>query len=126
MVIPARRSAGWTLPKTDRPTLQIIDNPANPVYKLLLIVGSDENALRSAAWRLTRGNFALQTASMAVEGQKIPVSQPYDAPRWIPTDRPVKVSELIRKDQSMTVTGIWHAPLRVAFRAAPDLFLWDG
>ena len=123
---PGETIGGLTLPQTDQPTLQIIDNPANPVYKLLLIVGRDENALRTAAWRLTRGNFALQTASTAVEGQKIPVSQPYDAPRWIPTDRPVKLSELIRKDQSMTVTGIWHAPLRVAFRAAPDLFLWDG
>uniref|UniRef100_A0A8R2H8M6 Cyclic di-GMP-binding protein n=1 Tax=Acyrthosiphon pisum TaxID=7029 RepID=A0A8R2H8M6_ACYPI len=106
--------------------LQIVDNPANPVYKLLLVVGKDEAALRTAAWRLTRGNFALQTASLSLPVQKIPVSKPYDAPRWIPTDRPVKLSELIRKDQSLTVTGIWHPPLRVAFRAAPDLFLWDG
>lgn len=36
------------------------------------------------------------------------------------------MSELIRKDQSLTTTGLWHDPLRVAFRAAPDLFLWDG
>jgi hypothetical protein len=26
----------------------------------------------------------------------------------------------------MTVSGVWHEPLRVAFRAAPDLYLWDG
>ena len=52
--------------------------------------------------------------------------KPYEAPRWIPTDRPVKISELLRKDQSPTVSGVWHEPLRVAFRAAPDLYLWDG
>ena len=123
---PGDKIGGLALPQTTQPMLKIIDNPANPVYKLLLVVGSDEAALRTAAWRLTRGNFALQTDSMVSPSQTIPASKPYDAPRWIPTDRPVKLSELIRKDQSLTVTGLWHAPLRVAFRAAPDLFLWDG
>ncbi|MFN1130064.1 cellulose biosynthesis cyclic di-GMP-binding regulatory protein BcsB [Lelliottia nimipressuralis] len=123
---PGDKIGGLTLPQSTEPMLQVIDNPANPVYKLLLVVGNDEAALRTAAWRLTRGNFALQTASISIPAQTIPASKPYDAPRWIPTDRPVKLSELIRKDQSLTVTGIWHAPLRVAFRAAPDLFLWDG
>jgi len=123
---PGDKIGGLTLPQSTEPMLQVIDNPANPVYKLLLVVGNDDAALRTAAWRLTRGNFALQTASMSIPAQTIPTSKPYEAPRWIPTDRPVKLSELIRKDQSLTVTGIWHAPLRVAFRAAPDLFLWDG
>ena len=123
---PGERIGGLTLPQNGGPTLSIIDNPANPTYKLLLVVGNDDRALRAAAWRLTRGNFALQTPSVTVDGESIPVSKPYDAPRWIPTDRPVKLSELIRKDQSMTVNGIWHDALRVAFRAAPDLFLWDG
>ncbi|WP_318378138.1 cellulose biosynthesis cyclic di-GMP-binding regulatory protein BcsB [Enterobacter sp.] len=123
---PGEQIGGLTLPKVTQPTLTIIDNPANPTYKLLLVVGKDENALRAAAWRLTRGNFALQTASLPVDAETIPQSKPYDAPRWIQTDRPVKLSELIRKDQSLTVNGIWHDALRVAFRAAPDLFLWDG
>jgi len=123
---PGERIGGLTLPQSGGPTLSIIDNPANPTYKLLLVVGNDDRALRAAAWRLTRGNFALQTPSVTVDGESIPVSKPYDAPRWIPTDRPVKLSELIRKDQSMTVNGIWHDALRLAFRAAPDLFLWDG
>lgn len=123
---PGEQIGGVTLPQTAQPMLSIIDNPANPTYKLLLVVGKDETALRAAAWRLTRGNFDLQTASLTVAAQTIPPSKPYDAPRWIPTDRPVKLSELIRKDQSMTVNGIWHDALRVAFRAAPDLFLWDG
>ncbi|TCC03103.1 cellulose biosynthesis cyclic di-GMP-binding regulatory protein BcsB [Kosakonia quasisacchari] len=123
---PGEQIGGLTLPQTSQPLLKIIDNPANPVYKLLLVVGKDESELRAAAWRLTRGNFALQTPAVDVDAQTIPLSKPYDAPRWIPTDRPVKLSELIRKDQSLTATGIWHPPLQVAFRAAPDLFLWDG
>ncbi|MGL4726864.1 MAG: cellulose biosynthesis cyclic di-GMP-binding regulatory protein BcsB [Scandinavium sp.] len=123
---PGEQVGGLTLPQTNKPLLKIIPNPANPVYKLLLIVGNDDTALRAAAWRLTRGNFALQTASSDIDPQAIPVSRPYDAPRWIPTDRRVKISDLIRKDQSTTVSGVWHEPLRVAFRAAPDLYLWDG
>lgn len=117
---------GMMLPETDKPLLRIIPNPANPAYKLLLIVGKNDTALRMAAWRLTRGNFAPQTATLDVEPQTIPVGKAYDAPRWIPTDRPVKLSELLRKDQSPTVSGVWHEPLRIAFRAAPDLYLWDG
>lgn len=123
---PGDQVGGLTLPQTDKPLLQIVDNPGNPTYKLLLIVGQNDAALRAAAWRLTRGNIAAQTASLSVDPQAIPIGKPYDALRWIPTDRPVKISELLRKDQSMTVNGVWHEPLRVAFRAAPDLYLWDG
>ena len=123
---PGEQIGGLTLPATEQPLLKVVDNPANPVYKLLLVVGKDDASLRAAAWRLTRGKFAMQTPSVDVTTQTIPASKPYDAPRWIPTDRPVKLSELIRKDQSLTTTGLWHDALRVAFRAAPDLFLWDG
>lgn len=123
---PGEQVGELTLPQTSKPLLRIVDNPNNPVYKLLLIVGSDDNALRAAAWRLTRGYFAPQAGSLEVAAQTVPLSKPYDAPRWITTDRPVKISELLRKDQSMTVSGVWHEPLRVAFRAAPDLYLWDG
>lgn len=123
---PGETIGGVTLPESDLPLLRYIDNPINPVYKLLLVVGKDETALRMAAWRLTQNKFEPQIASIPVETKAIPVSQPYDAPRWIPTDRPVKLSELLRKDQTLTTTGIWHEPLNIAFRAAPDLFLWDG
>lgn len=34
------------LPETDKPLLRIIANPANPAYKLLLIVGKNDTALR--------------------------------------------------------------------------------
>ena len=123
---PGESIGGLTLPASNGATLQVVDNPANPIYKLLLVVGNNEQQLKSAAWRLTRGQFTAQTTSLPVEAQNIPVSKPYDAPRWISTDRPVLLSELMRKDQSLTVTGIWHEPLTLAFRAAPDLFMWDG
>lgn len=115
-----------TLPASNGPLLQVIDNPDNPVYKLLLIVGSDDAQLRQAANRLTTKPLTTDASQLAVQPQPLAQRKPYDAPRWINTSRPVRLSELLRKDQSLTTTGIWHDALRVNFRAAPDLFLWDG
>lgn len=78
---PGEQIGGLTLPTTEQPLLKVVDNPANPVYKLLLVVGKDDASLRAAAWRLTRGNFAMQTPSVDVTTQTIPASKPYDAPR---------------------------------------------
>lgn len=123
---PGEKISGITLPESDTPLIELIDNPVNPIYKLLLVVGKDDAALRMAAWRLTQGKFEPQNSALSVDMHPLALSKPYDAPRWISTERPVRLSELVRKDQSLTVNGIWHDPLRVAFRAAPDLFLWDG
>ncbi|WP_428944737.1 cellulose biosynthesis cyclic di-GMP-binding regulatory protein BcsB [Pantoea sp. FN060301] len=122
---PGERVGGLAVPDVTGPTLRLVDNPVNPVYKLMLVIGKNDDELRQAAWRLIQP-LDVEASSLAVAGQTIPVSKPYDAPRWINTDRPVRLSELLRKDQSLTTTGIWHDALRVNFRAAPDLFLWDG
>ncbi|WP_168426631.1 cellulose biosynthesis cyclic di-GMP-binding regulatory protein BcsB [Erwinia amylovora] len=122
---PGDKIGSLTLPAGEGPSLQIIDNPDNPVYKLLLVTGKDDEALRQASWRLLQP-LELDAPQLVVADQHMPLREPYDAPRWISTDRPVSLSELLRKDQSLTTTGIWHDALRVNFRAAPDLFLWDG
>lgn len=123
---PGDKIGTVTLPATNGPLLQVIDNPNNPVYKLLLVVGANDDQLRQAANRLTTQPLATDVSSLNVQPQPIGVRKPYDAPRWINTTRPVRLSELLRKDQSLTTTGIWHDALSVNFRAAPDLFLWDG
>ncbi|UYP73250.1 cellulose biosynthesis cyclic di-GMP-binding regulatory protein BcsB [Pantoea dispersa] len=123
---PGDKIGSVTLPAAKGPLLQVIDNPNNPVYKLLLVVGADDAQLRQAANRLTTQPLATDASSLNVPPQPIGTRKPYDAPRWINTSRPVRLSELLRKDQSLTTTGIWHDALRVNFRAAPDLFLWDG
>ena len=122
---PGERIGTLTFPASNGPMLQLVDNPINPVYKLLLVSGNNADQLRQAANRLTQ--------PLATDESQLPVSsplpdsrKPYDAPRWINTDHPVRLSELLRKDQSLTSSGIWHDALRVNFRAAPDLFLWDG
>ncbi|MGK3144009.1 cellulose biosynthesis cyclic di-GMP-binding regulatory protein BcsB [Pantoea sp. C2G6] len=123
---PGDRIGTLTFPASNGPMLQLVDNPNNPVYKLLLVSGNDEAQLRQAANRLTTQPLTTDASQLQVKPQPIASRKPYDAPRWINTDRPVRLSELLRKDQSLTSSGIWHDALRVNFRAAPDLFLWDG
>lgn len=123
---PGDRIGTLTFPVSRGPSLQMVDNPGNPVYKLLLVSGEDESQLRQAAYRLTTQPLATDSNSMQVKPQSIVLRSPYDAPHWINTTHPVRLSELLRKDQSLTATGIWHDAMRVNFRAAPDLFLWDG
>ncbi|WP_130833095.1 cellulose biosynthesis cyclic di-GMP-binding regulatory protein BcsB [[Erwinia] mediterraneensis] len=123
---PGDKIGALTFPAVTAPTLQVVNNPDNPLYKLLLVIGQDEAQLRQAAWRLTSQPLTSEESTLTVSTQKITDRKPYDAPRWINTSRPVRLSELLRKDQSLTTTGIWHDALHVNFRAAPDLFLWDG
>ncbi|WP_292985140.1 cellulose biosynthesis cyclic di-GMP-binding regulatory protein BcsB [Pantoea sp.] len=122
---PGDRIGTLTFPASNGPMLQVVDNPNNPVYKLLLVSGNNDDQLRQAANRLTQP-FTSDESQLQVPVQTLSNRKPYDAPRWINTDRPVRLSELLRKDQSLTSSGIWHDALRVNFRAAPDLFLWDG
>jgi hypothetical protein len=124
---PGDKIGSLTLPASQGPRIQLIDNPNNPVYKLLLITGNDENQLRQAAYRLVSAPLPANTESLDVTQQTIPARQPYDAPHWIDTSRPVTLGELVARDQSpLTATGIYHNEIHVPFRAAPDLFMWDG
>lgn len=123
---PGDRIGTLTFPASNGPMLQVVDNPNNPVYKLLLVSGNDDAELRQAANRLTTQPLTTDDSQLLVKPQTLGNRKSYDAPRWINTDRPVRLSELLRKDQSLTSSGIWHDALRVNFRAAPDLFLWDG
>lgn len=123
---PGEKIGQLTLPQADGPTLQIIDNPLNPVYKLLLVMGSNSAEMRQAAYRLVSQPLPEKTALLAVKPVTIPVRQPYDAPRWIDTTKPVSFSQLVANVDELSVSGVFHDAVRVAFRAAPDLFMWDG
>lgn len=123
---PGDKIGDLTLPNAEQPLLQVVANPRNSLYKLLLVVAKDQHGLRSAVHRLARLDFEKQTSRYVVESEAIAKSKPYDAPRWISTSEPVLLSELSAQGQNMVAKGIWHNSLDYSFRAAPDLFLWDG
>lgn len=123
---PGQKIGALTLPDVAYPMLSVMDNPLNPNYKLLVVVGNTDAQLKEASYRLTQGGFAIQTRDVRVKAQTLPVSEPYDAPRWVSTQQPVLLKDLIQDGQKMYVEGVWHDSLNFHFRAAPDLFLWNG
>lgn len=123
---PGEKIAGITLPSVAGPTLQMIDNPFNPVFKLLLVVGRNTNELRQAAYRLISSPLPAKQDVIAVQNQPIAPRKPYDAPRWIDTTKPVYFKDLAQGTAALTANGLYHDGIRIGFRAAPDLFMWDG
>ncbi|MBS3875319.1 cellulose biosynthesis cyclic di-GMP-binding regulatory protein BcsB [Proteus mirabilis] len=117
--------AGITLPSGKNGQLTIVDNPVDPVFKLLLISGDDEKTLRQAAWALNSGKLP-PNDQLTVAAQHIPVRQDYDAPRWLNTNHPVTLGEIAHGRDDFTRQGINHAPNQFSFRVSPDLFWWDG
>jgi hypothetical protein len=55
--------------------------------------------------------------------QEPPVRKPYDAPRWVPSDRALQLGELTTAGD-LSVTGYNPDVVRVNLQLPPDLFTW--
>ncbi len=102
------------------PRVALVTNPARLDSKLLIVVGENSEELRTAA-----ATLALQaehpTAGSAELNELLPAPRlPYDAPRWLPTDRPVRLGDIVPTD---TLSGIaLQDSIAVPFATAPDLY----
>lgn len=107
------------------PTVSIIDNPEDPDGKLLLVLGRNSKELKQAAAGLALGGQTLtgQTAQITRRADLEP-RKPYDAPRWLRSDRPVSFGELV-DPKRMNVSGFSPDVIRVDVRVPPDLFGWQ-
>jgi len=116
---------GVEWPAVSGPTLSIVSNPNDPDGKLLLISGQDGKDLRTAVMALTTRAGSLAGSSMLVKPtHKVTVRQPYDAPNWLASHRPVKFSELSNA-AAMNVSGHNPGAIRLNMRLPPDLFHWN-
>lgn len=105
-------------------TLSIQPHPTNPQAKLLVVTGSNED-------EMARSARAISLFATTLSGQQVTITKetetaarkPYDAPAWIPTDRPVKFGELIRLEE-LKVHGYFPEIIRLNYRISPDLFTW--
>lgn len=118
------RPAGLSLPMVQAPTVSIVDNPADHAVKLLVFQGKDETQLRQAVEGVVIGNMVLTGNSATVERVSYERRRPYDAPRWLPSDRAVKLGELVEDPGQLQGHGIAPAPMTVNLRLPPDLFTW--
>ncbi len=117
--------AGMALPRFDGPTLALVPHPSDP-YSLLLIVGGRTGAeAAQAATVLAGSKEALAGEVAVVQPITLPARQPYDAPRWIRSDRPVRFGELVDPSE-LQAYGYAPGPIALPFRTAPDLYTWRG
>lgn len=124
--LPADVPAGVTVPALDGPTLMMTDNPRAPTKKLLLVLGRDAHEVRQAAYALVLGKAALTGARATVAALDLgPPRKPYDAPTWLPVDRPVRLRELVRAPGELESAGA-TGTIRVNLRVPADLFAWTG
>ncbi len=120
--------SGLNLPAISGPSLAMVTNPLNAHAKLLVVMGRDAKELEVAVQALTLGKSSLAGAYVSIKQmENIPARKPYDAPGWIPTDRPVHLAELA-KPLDMQVEGVAPDAIRIGFNIPPDIFSWrsDG
>jgi cellulose synthase (UDP-forming) len=122
-VVGAEHAPGLALRPFAGPTLAVVANPADPYASILVVGGRDEAEVATAATALVVGDRLLAGDTTVVRAPTLPVRRPYDAPAWVPTDRPVKFGELVDAAQ---LQGIGYVPgtFRVPFNTAPDLYTW--
>jgi hypothetical protein len=121
----ASRPAQLQLAEVSSPTVSIVDHPADPTVKLLVFQGKDEAQLQQAVEGVVLGNPVLSGSTATVTAVKYQKREPYDAPRWLQTQRPVRLGELVDSPQQLQTSGIAPAPIRINMRLPPDLFAWN-
>ncbi len=123
VVTGADRPANVVLPPLNGPTLAVVPNPNDPASSLLVIAGRTGPEAVAAATALTLGSRTLSGDASTVAAPDVPKRVAYDAPAWIPSDRPVRFGELVDASD-LQGTGYVPGTMRVPFRTAPDLYTW--
>jgi hypothetical protein len=119
-----QRPAGVTIPAISGPTIAVMDREAPARGKLLLVLGRTEAELKIAARALGIGQNTLSGPSATItQLNELGPRVPYDAPNWLPTNRPVRFGELADA-RDLTVSGYDADAVRVNLRVPPDLFMW--
>ncbi|NKE44533.1 UDP-forming cellulose synthase catalytic subunit [Roseomonas frigidaquae] len=116
---------GLALPRFDGPTLALVQNPTDRLGLILVIGGRTGAEAAQAAVVLAGSKEALAGEIAVVQPVSIPPRQPYDAPRWVRSDRPVRLGELVDPSE-LQAFGYAPGPIAVPFRTAPDLYTWRG
>lgn len=114
-----------SLPEITGPSVSVVPHPGDSRFKILLVMGRDGAELRTAATSLglAKPGLAGQTVS-SIKLDDLKKRKPYDAPRWLPSNRPVKFGELASL-QELNVKGLAPDLVRLNLTVPPDLFSWN-
>ncbi|MDP3924513.1 MAG: cellulose biosynthesis cyclic di-GMP-binding regulatory protein BcsB [Hydrogenophaga sp.] len=109
---------------TAEPSISIQPHPTNSQAKLLVVTGSNDEDLGRAARAIALFNTTLSGQHVSITQEtETALRKPYDAPAWIPIDRPVKFGELARIEE-LRVQGYYPEVIRLNYRVSPDVFTW--
>ncbi|CAM2160765.1 MULTISPECIES: cellulose biosynthesis cyclic di-GMP-binding regulatory protein BcsB [Paraburkholderia] len=128
LALPGQVPEGISLPEIKGPTISVMNNPAADPQsgrKLLVLAGRTPEELEKAADALVLGQAGMAGSSVIVQSVDLgPARKPYDAPNWVPTDRPVLMRELVSDPQQLQVSGYNPPAIRVNMRVPADLYAW--
>ena len=122
----AARPAQLPLAAVQSPTISIIDHPDDPLTKLLVLQGRDDEQLLQAVEGLVLGTSVLSGPTASITKVEYVRRAAYDAPRWLRSDRAVRFGELVDSPDELQVSGISPPAITVSLRLPPDLFTWNG
>ncbi|MCI8210879.1 cellulose synthase BcsB subunit [Pseudomonas sp. S25] len=121
----AQDIGGLNIPAAKGPTLSVVTNPNDANGKILVVSGRDTAELKRAATALVLGRQTLSGESVVIDSlQALPPRKPYDAPYWVPSDRPVKLGELLEA-KKFNVAGYNPGDIVVPLNFPPDLSSWQ-
>ncbi|KUY56110.1 cellulose biosynthesis cyclic di-GMP-binding regulatory protein BcsB [Burkholderia sp. RF2-non_BP3] len=119
--------AGLALPSVNGPLLAVADNPAAPGRKLLVVTGRTAAEVDDAVAALVLGRAALSGPAATVAHVDLGAPRkPYDAPRWLPVNRPITFRELVSDPRELEVRGTSPDAIRLNLRVPADLHSWNG
>jgi cellulose synthase (UDP-forming) len=115
--------SGLALAPPNGPLIAEVANPVDPLATILVVTGRDGAEVVAAANTISLGSQTLSGETATAQLDTMAVHQPYDAPAWISTDRPVRFGELV---EASALQGVGYVPgtFHVPFRTAPDLYTW--
>jgi len=103
-------------------SLSIIPNPSNPYARLLVVSGANDAGIERAALGLALTQRSLSGMQAVITHAVAPAARkPYDAPAWLPLDRPVRFGEIAKRAE-LNVAGYNPGVMRLNYRVPPDLF----
>jgi len=119
--------AGLVLPSVNGPLLAVADNPAAPGRKLLVVTGRTAAEVDDAVATLVLGRAALSGPAATVAHVDLGAPRkPYDAPRWLPVNRPIAFRELVSDLRELEARGTTPDAIRLNLRVPADLHSWNG
>ncbi len=117
---PGQTVAGIDMPQKEG--IYIKDHPYSKPYKNIFIVAKNKSSFIKAVYTLVNAKLSAATDYLKIKDEKPELREAYDAPFWIPSNKKVYLSSLLKKNQSLVTHGYTHGPLNLTFKAAPDLY----